>query len=81
MIQLLSLVIVAIVDKNCILAFEKKGYSPVAADPNRPMSCKITFKLVKMPPWRVHIERFDSFIERKQLVFQLAGMGGLDSCL
>jgi hypothetical protein len=76
-----SLVIIAIVDEDCVLALEAEGQPPVAADSDRPVTRKIALKLVQMPAGKVHCQRLARPIQHQELIFEFLRMGGLNAGL
>ena len=54
--------IILIIDKHCIGAFEGKSETPISADIDRPVPYEITLKLVKSPTRSVHILGADRII-------------------
>jgi hypothetical protein len=52
-----SLVVVGIIEENCILAVESEDHSPVAIHLHSLMPCEFSFEWMKLPSRKVHIER------------------------
>jgi len=75
------LVIVLIVDEDCILAFEPEGQSPVPADPHRPLVLEFSSQRMEPPPWSIHVARPLGIVEGKQLHAELDGVLRLNPCL
>ncbi len=62
-----SLVIVLIVNQDCVLAFEFEGQTPVSADADRPVSFESTGELVKPPSGSIDVCWLFGVVESKQL--------------
>ena len=69
-----SLVIVLLVNEDCVFAFELECQAPVSADADRPVILETFGQRMKFPSRSVHVAGLPGIIERKQLQAQLAGM-------
>jgi hypothetical protein len=73
--------VIEIIHIEGVFAFEPEDQSPVAIDPERPESCKISTQFVEGPGRSIHLFGFLGNVQGGQKQLQASGMGGLDACL
>ena len=72
-------VVVAIVDKDGVLAFKAESQAPVAANAHGPVTCEIAMQRMQMPSREIHFQRTLSFIQREQLALKPLSVGRLNA--
>ena len=75
------LVVVLIVNQNCVIALKFKSQSPIAIYRYSPMAFEVTFKCMQAKTWCIHgLRRFDR-IQQGQDDLQASRMHSLDAGL
>src|SRR5271169_4537867 len=69
-----SLVIVLIVDEDCILTFKPERQTPVPANADRPVIPEFPGQPVQLPSRGIQVRWLARIVEREQLQAQPAGM-------
>ncbi len=70
--------VVLVVHKHGILAFESEGEPPIAAHGHRPVPFQAAMQRMQLPAGSVHIFRRLSIIQGEQLPPEPLGMAGVD---
>lgn len=73
--------VILIIDKDGVGAFEGKCQTPISANIDRPVTREITMKLVKLPARSVHILGPNRIIKGEQLNTQFLRVLRLDTSL
>ena len=73
------LVVVAIVDEDCVLSVKTKRQSPVAVHLHGPVAGESPLKRMKVPARHIHFGGFRCATQNDELVLQPLGMRGLDT--
>lgn len=73
--------VIDIIHIEGVFAFEPEDQSPVAIDPERPESPKISTQFVEGPGRGIHLSGFLGNVQGGQKQLQAGGMGGLDARL
>ena len=76
--HIVSLVVIPVIEQNCVFAFEGEGQTIVAVDPDRPMPLAALQPMQSPRKRGRHIGWPSCFVERGQLHPQLRGMMGLN---
>jgi hypothetical protein len=74
LVRAVTVLVILIVDEDCILAFKFEGQTPISADTDRPMILELSHKPMKFPSRSIHVAWSPCIIEREQLQSQLAGV-------
>jgi hypothetical protein len=74
-----SSVVILIIDKYCVLSFEREREPPIPIHAYGPVTSEFATQGMKLPPRNLHLSRFSRNVQNGELVAKLGGMGRLDS--
>jgi hypothetical protein len=74
-------VVILVIDKICILAFEPERETPISAHSDGPMSLQVTSQWMQVIARRIHISGAGSRIQRKKKFSQSICMFWLNASL
>jgi len=73
--------VILVIDKNRVYALEDEGQTPVAADPDGPVSGQVRRERMQLPAGQVHVLRGRGKVQARQLPPKFRRVGGLDARL
>jgi hypothetical protein len=73
------LVVIPVIDENCILALKSERQAPIAVHFYGPMMFQVAMQRVQLPTWSIHVFCRLRPIQLKELNRQFCGMRRLDS--